>query len=251
MKTVNLSILKFLLLFFLGCNLTIAAPFECEKNFSDSLQVEQVTACNSAYVGGILPAKTIDKRNFNNQLYNQVLHKNNVGGIKIKLPNKSSKVVYRSSYLVGAPICLSNLQKLGVNTIVNLYSGKLGYAKKLAPLEQKMSKVNNIKNYIHIQGYGFDDLKLTSKKLNLKIASIIKQIVTVKGNVLIHCYTGEHDTGIIFGVLNKCYNKQSLSSIDKDTMCHMGDRTNYQQVTYKRVIDIVKQFPCELLKSTK
>lgn len=247
MRKLNLN-LGLIVVFLILRNIpTFASTFQCERVLSPDLQVNQVKFCNSSYVDKLPSPNKVGKTTFNNELYYNVLNKNNLGGVKVLFPNDQEKIVYRSSYLVGAPLCIQNLSNLGVNTVINLYSGNLGYAPNLYHLEQHIFKENKVTNYTQTQGYMVDALNLTPKELNLKIAAIIKSIATAKGNVLIHCYTGEHDTGVIFGVLNKCYNKQMLKNIRQDTLCHMGETSDYQYKTFQHAMKIIEQFPCELL----
>jgi|GEM_PF-1861455 hypothetical protein len=224
-----------------------ATNFQCEKVFSSSLQVSNVKHCNSSYVNNLPNPKKIGRVLFNNALFFSVLKNNNLGAVKILFRNGERKTVYRSAYLAGSPLCIHALSKRKIQTVVNLYSGHLGYAAHMHSLEAAIFKANGVRHYLRINNYMVDALRLPQKKLNNKIANIIKKIITAKGNVLIHCYTGEHDTGVIFGVLNKCLNKQSPKAIQENTSCHMGHTSKYGQKTYLRVTKIIRHFPCSLL----
>ncbi|AHE66317.1 protein tyrosine/serine phosphatase [Legionella oakridgensis ATCC 33761 = DSM 21215] len=172
---------------------------------------------------------------------------NNLGGIKVLFPG-NTKSVYRSAYLAGSPMCIQSLSKAGIKTVINLYSGRRGYAEHLYPLESTIFKANGVPDYIRIDHYMVDSSHQSLDKFNRKITEIIKKIAMAKGNVLIHCYAGEHDTGVIFGVLNKCINHQSLKSIEEDTKCHMGFQSAYEKISYHHIMDIIRQFPCKLLE---
>lgn len=229
-------------------NDAIAKVFECEKVFSPTLQVEEIAQCNSSYVISmpLLSNKKSAVVQFNNNLFDALLKNNNLGGIKVKFPGQKSKIVYRSSYLAGAPLCIQSLAFNGVKTIINLYDGNKGYAQQLYQIELVLAKENDIENYTLIRDYLVNQ-DVSYSKLNQKIIEVIHDIANAKGDVLIHCYTGEHDTGVIFGVLNKCINNQPLSVIKKNMICHMDSGAGYGIHTTKRAYDIIEQFPCDSL----
>lgn len=224
-----------------------AANFQCERVFSSDLQVSQIKFCNSLTIDNLPERSKIGKNEFDNKLYYSVLADNNLGGIKVLFPGNQEKIVYRSSYLAGAPLCIQSLSQNGVRTVINLYSGNLGYAPYLYPLEKNIFQENNVRDYIQIQEYMVNALELAPEELNLKIVDIIKKIASAKENVLIHCYSGTYDTGVIFGILSKCYNKQSLDNIRQEALCHIGGSLGYQRTGFPRIMKIIEQFPCELL----
>ncbi|WP_133128803.1 tyrosine-protein phosphatase [Legionella nagasakiensis] len=246
----RISIFLFIARIFLG-EYVFAEKFQCEKVFDPNLQLEQVSSCDSSYedevYDNLFKLKKTDKVGFDNKLFFIVMKTNNLGGVKVLFPG-NHKLVYRSAYLAGSPMCIQSLSKSGIKTVINLYSGKVGYAEHLYPLESTIFKANGVQEYIQINHYMVDASHQSPDKLNPKITEIIKRIAMAKGNVLIHCYSGEHDTGVIFGVLNKCFNHQSLKSIEEDTKCHMGFQSAYEKITYHRVMDIIRQFPCKLLQ---
>lgn len=225
-----------------------AATFQCEKVFPANLQVKQVELCNTSHIDNLPSPLEIGITPFNNELFASMLKNNNLGGLKILVPG-NEKTVYRSAYLVGSPLCIQALAKKGIKTVINLYSGDKGYAEKMHELESTLFKENGIKNYTLINNYRVDVVHQTPDKLNHKIAEIVKKIAKTQGDVLIHCYVGAHDTGVIFGVLNKCFNHQSLKNIEENTICHLGHKTAYEKATYQRVITLIRDFPCKLVDS--
>lgn len=231
----------FIFLFFFLCEkLSFSDTFQCERVFPKDLQVEQIASCNSSYAMGT-------KRNQDNELLQRIIKNNNLGGITINFPHNGKKIVYRSAYLAASPMCIAELSKSGVTTVVNLYSGKLAYAPQMLPLEQAIFKRNGTKKYIQIDGFMVNSSTALAE-LNAKMVTIMKLIEKAKGNVLIHCDSGEHDTGVVFAVLNKCFNRQLLKPLEENAACHMDSTTQYGRRTYKRLQEIVKQFPCELLE---
>ena len=161
-----------------------------------------------------------------------------------------AKKIYRSAYLATSPLCITSLKKNGVSTIINLYSGNSGYAKQLLTLERQIAKSNRIDNYIAIDGFQYD-APIPLAKMNAKITTILKKIIHAPNDVLIHCYAGEHDTGVIFGIVNKCFNKLSLSAIKKNASCHMETNTPYGKEAIKKVLHLIKQYPCQEIEKLR
>ena len=80
---------------------------------------------------------------------------------------------------------------------------------------------------------------------NKKITTILRYIQAQEGNVLIHCLAGQHLTGVIFGVLQKCYNKLPLTVIKKNAECHMGvPLSRYAQKAHDKTLALIDAFPC-------
>lgn len=225
-----------------------AANFQCEKVFSPELQIPKVSYCNSSTIPPIDDKKSY---NFKNELYALTLSSNNLGGISVTFPNGVKKNVYRSAFLIGAPRCIDSLaNEAKVKTVINFYSGSLGFNTEARALEQAIYNNSGVQNYIYIHDYQTNDYNPSpeyAKQINAKIVAIIKKIQNSPGNVLIHCETGEHNTGVIFGVLNKCFNHQSPESIQKNTICHIKDNSSYGKKTASNVLALIDQFPCNLL----
>lgn len=253
MKKFLIISLALIVLDILGAN-SLATPFQCEKVFSQSLQVNQVPFCNSEYDADHIDLSKVGRVNYDNQIYNAMLHKNNLGGIKVVFPDGKTKIVYRSAYLVGAPLCIHALSMLGVKTVINLYSGNYAYAHALKHLEKAIFNENGVPYYIHDHSFNVmhvvDFQKKNQQALNSEVVKIIGKIRSAKGNVLIHCYVGEHESAIIFGVLNKCYNHQSIQSVNQDNYCHSPHNNKFFDKAYNSVLKIVDQFPCASLQDS-
>lgn len=230
-----------------------ASPFQCERFFSPSLQVDQIKFCNSRHDSRFFNINTMSRADYDNWIYHSMLPANNVGGIKVLLPNGKTKIVYRSAYLVGAPLCIHALSMHGVRTVINLYSGNYAYARELDPLEKAIFKENGVPIYIHDHNFNVMHVVSFKKKdqnsLNREVVRIIGKITTAQGNVLVHCYVGEHESAIIFGVLNKCFNHQSMKSINQNNYCHSPHNSKFFDAAYQNVLQIVDQFPCSSLQN--
>lgn len=232
------------MLCFTNCN--AKALFSCERHFPVDLQVESIGDCSETSTN--LPE---NEKNMNLVLFANLLKNQNMGGSLIKLPGGKNKIVYRSANLAGAPLCINSLVKRRqVTLIMDLYAGKLGYSEQLTALEKAIFKESGGQIYTQpLDFYSVDVKPAVQRIINKEIVRIIHNIIREEGNVLVHCLTGEHDTGVIFGILQKCYNKLTPKQIEENMMCHSTKKlsTDYQKNAYKNVIGIINQFSCEWL----
>ena len=225
--------------------------FTCEKVFPLKLQVESLKYCTQT-PGVIINHGEKKTLNLNFSLSSMIHKHQNTGASIINFPNNNTKIVYRSANLGMSPLCIKELHdQRDVETIIKLYSGLFGYSPQLSALEMRVFQNVGGKTYMQILDYEVDHLEQNQiEGLNKQIAEIISYIRYSKGNVLIHCLVGEHDTGVIFGVLQKCYNHLPLEMIEKETVCHISDSsTPYEVNTRKNIFNIIKQYPCDLLKN--
>lgn len=223
---------------------------QCERVFPESIRVEALQHCNQPVAGmdNDLNAKGKD---FDLALATRVLKYNNIGGSIFTISPKVKKTIYRSANLAQSPRCLDELvNQRKVTTIINLYSGTYANAQILNALEQNEFQTVGGDSYVLINNFMVDTDQMALSELNQRIASIIKLMVNTPDNVLIHCLVGENDTGVIFGVLQKCYNKRPLQEISNNASCHMGRySTAYESKAYQNALKIIDQYPCDLLKS--
>ncbi|RUR08911.1 hypothetical protein [Legionella sp. km772] len=224
--------------------------FRCEAMLPQEFQVPSLKYCNQKIV--YIPASVEDKYNspyFDVYMTDQVLKNNNMGAMVVNLPNKQKKIVYRSASLAGSPFCLNELvSKRQVNTIVNLIARPIAHAQFLQALEEDEFRSIGGASYFHVLNYGVTPDTIVNAQFFQLITTIIKQILHTKGDVLIHCVSGEHDTGIIFAILQKCYNKIPVDIIKKSTLCHIGPQVySYQKASYNILSQVIDEYPCSLL----
>lgn len=221
----------------------------CEGVFPASSQVKALQYCNQP-IADMDNSLNATGKDFDLALAMRVLTHNNIGASVFSLGPTLQKTIYRSANLAQSPTCLDELVKQRkVTTIINLYSGTFANAQTLNALEQNEFQSAGGESYVSINNFMVDAKRMTMNELNQRIASIIKFIVNSNDNVLIHCLVGENDTGVIFGVLQKCYNKRPMQEISHNASCHMGRySTAYEAKAYQNVIHIIDQYPCDLLK---
>lgn len=179
---------------------------------------------------------------------------NNISGSVIHFPS-GDKHVYRSAMLAFSPDTLQELvTERNVKTIIHL-SNKKTVNQALWTHKEKAIFIQlggKLQNYIHIKDFDYifnDDDELTSGKE--KVAEIIHLIEKCEGNVLIHCLGGEHKTGLIFEIMQKCYNRVGMENITERYKCHTAwsadpaIKSGYKQNN----IDFIRSYPCKLLQA--
>lgn len=218
----------------------------CEDVFSIDIQVKKLKNCNQNRT--FVRKGSADQKSIS--LLEAMKNHNNVGASVVKFRNKK-KIVYRSANLAEAPLCLQDVVRDGkVKTIIDLHSGTVGFEAEVRNLEASVFTRLGGETYIFINDYMVDSPNYSASQMNTRIASIIKLIASSDGNVLIHCLTGEHDTGVIFGVIQKCYNGIPIEQISKNLACHMAhmNSSHYAISTYEIANNLIKNFSCDLLE---
>lgn len=203
----------------------------------------------------------------------------NLSGAKTTFPNGASRTVYRGSYMGHefAPntqpegsvdrkqACLEALvNDNGVNRIVNYDELDWASARQLGEEEKEiLLNANPNAQYIHYtdtypergtfqhkfkKGKG-DTPEAKKKNIFDQVATIIKTVQGSSqsdGNVFIHCYGGVHRTGVVFGVIQKCFNKVAIASILDEYRCHAGyvEGKNNGGVFEDNIV-LLNEFPCE------
>lgn len=229
---------------------THADTFPCESHFPRAIQVNTVPECNEAKTHLPNSRNQLDQ-SFNFELYTHALGHDNLGGIKLQRHNHPPKVIYRSGVLSSSPLCLKNLAKIGqIKTIVNLLSSEYGYEKEQGKLEESIFNDLGGQNYIQILNFHISTHSTkVDQELFQRIKDIILQIINLNGNVLVHCIIGEHNTGVIMGVIEKCYQHLPMDDIAKSTRCHIGSiNAEYNRFALAKVEKIIASFPCSLLQ---
>lgn len=187
---------------------------------------------------------------FQRELTEFVTRYNNLGGARFRLPT-GEKVVYRSSILTRNPACLAHLvRNASVTSLVNLYSGTLIQERELAFEEEALFERFGGRSYVHI--LGFSDAPKPDYDLNAihrDLAGIVRLIGALPGNILIHCVGGIHRTGVVFGVLQKCFNGVTPERIIADYTSHAGGIVVGNPEYRPANVEIIRGFDCAKAKS--
>jgi protein tyrosine/serine phosphatase len=120
-----------------------------------------------------------------------------------------NKTIYRSGYLSYSPACIRELAEHNLKLVINIsYTGDVvdeqenhyNFNNILTNSEKDLFSFFGVKHYMK---FDFDLQNVQSK---IDISNLIRYIKMFDGDVLIHCYSGIHRTGTIFGIIQKCIN---------------------------------------------
>ena len=178
---------------------------------------------------------------------------NNVGVARVNFPS-GSKNVYRSAILMTSIPCLYDLiKKCGIKHIIDI-SSPLSYNTKPWIDKEKQYFYHLVTTPENSQYIQIDDLNykytnnIGKKSAFKKVAEIVRQIESLEGSVLIHCLGGEHKTGIVFGVMQKCFNNASLNKVVQEYKKHAAWMSKDVPGGFKQEnIDFIKDYPCEMI----
>lgn len=234
----------FLTIIIIQCSFLNACRCEkCSQNIPLKIQVPPLTKCNEHT---IFEMKEKEDPDFEQHLQQHIKKYQNVGGSVFTFPDGSTKVIYRSSFLCETPDALQELiQERHVETVINLYNTHLFDINPWVEKEKALCESFGCKNYINITDFNYNFNNDEEKqKVMEKITEILSIIRSSQGNVLIHCMGGEHRSGIIFGVLRKCYHPVSMEAIIQEYKCHTGGTNEELQCGYNaKNVELIMDYP--------
>jgi len=216
-------------------------PKSC--NFFPTSTVEKADKMEKLY-------KT-NQAEFHKFLIQTVQDNNNIGSEYFNFSD-GKKVVYRSAILNKSPLCLTDLVKYkNVKTIINLYDGPF-LDEETYPYEESQI-FKKAGGEVYSQMMDFTDHyknEIDEKQVDTNITNIVKLINSSPGNVLIHCVGGWHRTGVVFGVLQKCINKQPISEVIDTYKKHTQWESKSKEGVYVHAdVQLISNFNCNNLKN--
>jgi hypothetical protein len=227
--------------------------FRCESTLPAKLQINAPESCNqNAHWVDLSKLYESDRELFKETLRKQIADNNNQGGSVVRFGRGKTKRVLRSSILGNSEGCIDELvtdPEYNIRTIINLFTGDALDQQSISDDEQKLFQKWGARNYLHVLNFSDrPDAYPTKQAFDERIVEIISQIKNAKGNVLIHCLGGWHRTGIIWGILQKCYNKVPTKTVIDNYKCHVAwksesDRGGYYDFNEKTIAE----FPCDKL----
>jgi len=159
--------------------------------------------------------------------------------------------------------CFNSLVKNGdVQHVINLYGGTF-------PLQDKIEEERERSAQLGVSFFDArDQPDLCWRKLveeeecylgNLEVA--MKRLAAViqdqilkpggeapRGNIYLHCAGGMHRSGIIFGVLRKCFNGDPMDEIEQEYKRHTAYTSDEQPGGYEELnLKFIKDYDCSLL----
>jgi hypothetical protein len=194
--------------------------------------------------------KTIEAQK---QLMSGVLSNGNNFAYTDIIVNSNKKRIYRSGYLTYSPACIKELSENNLKLVINIsYTGDNEDNKEnhyninnlLTNAEKDQFSFFGVKNY-----YKFNIDKFHQFYDDNEIANIITYIKYYTGDILIHCYSGIHRTGMIFGIIQKCLNNKNMNEIISEYKKHASYINENNVGSYRQNnIDYIENFNCSLIK---
>jgi hypothetical protein len=176
-------------------------------------------------------------------------------------------LVFRSGLVLeraGEPSrCFRSLIEHGrVRHVINLYSGTFPF-RDLIRAEQELAQrlgaryvdtarapAANWRQEVQEEA----DFHRNQRAVSLRLAALIREQILrpggalPRGNVYLHCGGGMHRSGIVFGILRRCINRDPLSEIDAEYRRHTGWRSAREPGGFEPLnLLLIREFDCSLL----
>jgi hypothetical protein len=115
------------------------------------------------------------------------------------------KWVVRSAQLADNELCYKHLiSQYDIRNVINLYDHSFQSSDQIEK-ELRIFKTHKpLVVYTRVAHFSVWTDTQTQEALFNDIDMIVNQIALAQGNVHLHCYQGMHETGVIFGILQKC-----------------------------------------------
>lgn len=217
-----------------------------------ALTAGKLSSCNDkvSWQYGLDDIRKTNPALFEQTVQAQIAANSNVGSAIFTLPDGKKKTIYRSSFLNKAPGCINELvEKGGVRSVVNLYNkGDLDSHTQLSIEEKEHFQKAGAQIYTDVLNYQYKFKEVKKEKIIEKVAEIISVVKSVPGNVLMHCYGGMHRTGLVFAVMQKCFNKVPLEQVLNEYHCHVAYESEEKAGgRHKDNEELIRDYPCEKL----
>ncbi len=177
-------------------------------------------------------------------------------------------LIFRSAIIIeqkNSGSCFNSLIKsANVKHVINLYGGSFPLQDKIKEEKEQARKLGvsyfdamnqpNLcwRKLVEEEECYLDNFKVAMKRL----AEVIQQQILrpdgnpPRGNIYLHCAGGMHRSGIIFGVLRRCLNDDSMEDIEKEYKRHTAFTSDEQPGGFESLnIKFIKDYDCSLLKS--
>jgi protein-tyrosine phosphatase len=228
-----------------------AKAFKCDLKTA-SKPIQAVADCSDRVVWNpeLDAIRKADPAKFDQMVAEQVTRDTNFGSAVVQTGEKSEKELYRSSFTNKSPACLENLvKKRKVTTIINLYSGEIPNNIQMTQEESSLFQKFGGKQYLRILNY---DYRMPDSSAQNAIYEKAREVITLvrhaPDNVLMHCYGGQHRTGIIFGIIQKCLNHAPIEDVIAEYRCHTAYENEKKPGGSKAENEkAIREFPCESL----
>jgi hypothetical protein len=176
-------------------------------------------------------------------------------------------LIYRSGLTIGSReprACFKSLlQYGGVRHVVNLYGGTFPFADVVAH-EKRLARQLGVSYLDAAQDEQHRWRKLVEREQDYeggraeaqrRLAGLIREHLlrpggkAPRGNIYIHCCGGMHRSGMLFGVLRRCINGDSMELIEREYRRHVAFTSEQRPGGFEPLnLRFIREFDCQLLK---
>lgn len=201
------------------------------------------------------------------QIVDGELH--NLGAVVVAdrtLPDGRPMLLVRTAFTAepaSPDSCVQSLVAAGVRHIVNLYAGPMPTEALEADERKAVSAAGG--SYFtareHPEATSFrenlreGDSPETQKAAMQAVAKLIQEQIlspggqAPKGHVQVHCGGGMHRTGMVVGVLERCWNRTPLPLVAEHYKRHVGWRSDRSPGGFEeKNLEFIANFDCGLLR---
>jgi len=178
-------------------------------------------------------------------------------------------LVFRSGVTTDALASGSCLRSLlgpgGVKHIINLYGGHFPLHEFIRAEKQVAEKLGATHFDIAASGNRWRKLIKTPVTYQRNRHQAMQMVATLirdkilqpggrapRGNVYFHCGGGMHRSGMIFGILRRCINRDPMTLIEDEYKRHTAYRSDKEPGGYEALnIRFIREFDCSLLRGDR
>jgi hypothetical protein len=229
-----------------------SSSFRCDLP-KPALRVPSVEGCSDRVVWNeqLDSIRKTDPAKFESMVAEQVTRDTNFGATRIPLGKGRFKEIYRSSFTHKSPGCLEKLVKdRKVTSIINLYSGEIENNVQMTREESSLFQKFGGKQYLRVLNYDYRMPDTEAQEtIYQKVREAISLVKQAPDNVLMHCYGGQHRTGIVFAVIQKCLNRVPIEEVIREYRCHTAWESAEKPGGAKPENEkAIREFPCSSLR---
>jgi len=176
-------------------------------------------------------------------------------------------LVFRSGLIIeeggGPSACFRSLiEHARVRHVLNLYTGTFPFRELIAAEKRYAARLGatyfdaaeapagNWRQLVEERG----DFAKNLPAVMRAIAALIREQILApggappRGNIYLHCGGGMHRSGMVFGVLRRCINRDPMPLIEEEYRRHTGWRSEREPGGFEPLnLELIRSFDCSLL----